>query len=150
MTEVSFYHLRTMPLERALPKILERALADNHRIVVMAGSAERVAHLDDLLWTYDEASFLPHGSARGGHADRQPIWLTDEDANPNRATMLVLIDGAVSSRLGEYVRCCDFFDGSDEAAVAAARQRWRDAKAAGHQLVYWEQTAGGWEKRAIG
>ena len=32
------------------------------------------------------------------------------------------------------------FDGNDEAAVAAARQRWREAKAAGHDLVYWQQT----------
>ena len=28
-------------------------------IVVLAGSGERVEHLDALLWTYDDASFLP-------------------------------------------------------------------------------------------
>ena len=150
MTEIGFYHLRTMPLERALPSILERALAAGHRVVVMAGSPERVDHLNDLLWTYSEASFLPHGSARDGAAERQPIWLTAADENPNRAGMLVLVDGAGSARLGEYVRCCDIFDGNDEAAVAAARQRWKEAKAAGHQLVYWEQVDGKWEKRGAG
>ncbi len=70
MSEIGFYHLRTLPLERALPSILERALAAGHRIVVMAGSPERVEHLNDLLWTYSEASFLPHGSARDGNAER--------------------------------------------------------------------------------
>ena len=150
MTEVGFYHLRTTPLERALPRILERALADGHRIVVMAGSAERVEHLDALLWTYDDASFLPHGTARDGSAERQPVWLTTADENPNDATMLVLVDGARSSRLAAYARCCDVFDGNDEAAVVAARERWREAKAAGHRLVYWEQNEGKWEKRAVG
>jgi len=147
MTEIGFYHLRTMPLERALPSILERALAAGHRVVVVAGSPERVEHLNDLLWTYGEASFLPHGSARDGNAERQPVWLTAADENPNGASMLVLVDGAVSARLDAFRRCCDIFDGNDEAAVAAARQRWKAAKAAGHQLVYWEQSDGKWQKR---
>jgi DNA polymerase-3 subunit chi len=148
MTEIGFYHLRTMPLDRALPKLLERALAEKHRVVVMAGSTERVDHLDELLWTYDEASFLPHGSARDGNAEAQPVWLTTADENPNRATMLVLVDGAQSAHLSDYARCCDIFDGNDEAAVAVARERWQAGKIAGHQLVYWEQTAKGWEKRS--
>ena len=150
MAEIGFYHLRTTPLERALPNILERALAAGHRIVVLASSRERVQHLDDLLWTYNEASFLPHGSAREGQAERQPIWLTAADENPNRASMLVLLDGATSARLEDYARCCDIFDGNDEPAVEAARRRWKEAKAAGHQLVYWEQVEGKWEKRAAG
>jgi DNA polymerase III subunit chi len=150
VTEIGFYHLRTTPLDRALPRILERALAESHRVVVMAGSAERIGHLDALLWTYDDASFLPHGNARDGNADRQPIWLTTEDENPNGATMLVLLDGASSAHIGEYARCCDIFDGNDEAAVVAARQRWKAAKAAGHQLTYWDQSNGKWEKRGIG
>jgi DNA polymerase-3 subunit chi len=114
----------------------------------MAGSGERVEHLDALLWTYDDASFLPHGSARDGHGERQPVWLTTTDENPNAATMLVLVDGARSALLERYARCCDVFDGNDAAAVAAARERWREAKAAGHGLVYWEQTQGKWEKRS--
>jgi DNA polymerase III subunit chi len=147
MTEIAFYHLRSTPLERALPRILERALAEGHRVVVMAGSPERVDHLDALLWTYDDESFLPHGSARDGHAERQPVWLTATDENPNSATMLVLVDGAVSGRLGDYRRCCDIFDGNDDGAVAAARRRWQAAQAAGHTLAYWEQLGGKWEKR---
>jgi DNA polymerase-3 subunit chi len=148
MAEVSFYHLRTTPLERALPGILERALAAGPRVVVLAGSSDRVAHLNELLWTYDDAAFLPHGSARDGEAERQPIWLTTADENPNRASMLVLVDGATSARLGDYTRACDFFDGNDAAAVAAARARWKAAKEAGHALVYWEQVDGKWQKRA--
>lgn len=147
MTEIGFYHLRTMPLERALASILERALAAGHRVVVIAGSPERAEHLNDLLWTYGEASFLPHGSARDGNAERQPVWLTAGDENPNGASMLVLVDGAVSARLDEFQRCCDIFDGNDEAAIAAARQRWKAAKAAGHQLVYWEQSDSKWRRR---
>jgi DNA polymerase III subunit chi len=147
MTEVGFYHLLTMPLERALPRLLELGLKAGFRIVVLAGSPERVEHLDAALWSYDDASFLPHGSRRDGRPERQPIWLTESDENPNQADMLVLTDGAGSARLAEYRRCLDLFDGNDAAALAAARERWRGAKEAGHALTYWQQTATGWAKK---
>jgi DNA polymerase III subunit chi len=126
---------------------LERALKDGYRVLVLAGSSERVEHLNQSLWTYDDASFLPHGSARDGNADRQPIFLTASEGNPNSATMLVLVDGAPGAGIESFQRVCDMFDGNDEAAVEDARQRWRTAKAAGHALTYWEQTPSGWVKR---
>ena len=147
MAEIGFYHLLSTPLERALPRLLERARTQGNPIVVGCGSAERVAQLDALLWTYDEASFLAHGSARDGNAVAQPIWLTDRDENPNRATMLVLIDGVEAGDLSSFARCADMFDGNDDDAVAAARERWRQAREAGHALTYWQQTAAGWERR---
>lgn len=113
----------------------------------MAGSEERVAHLNQLLWTYDDESFLPHGGARDGNAARQPIYLTVAEESPNRADMLVLVDGARATAFDGYRRVCDMFDGNDESAVEAARRRWREAKAAGHGLTYWEQTPSGWVKR---
>jgi DNA polymerase III subunit chi len=150
VSEVGFYHLTSSPLERALPRILERALADGHRIVILAGSPERVQDLDTLLWTYKDESFLPHGSARDGNPDRQPVWLTDTDENPNQASLLVLVDGARSAELAKFRRVCDMFDGNDETAVAAARERWREAKAAGHELTYWQQSETGWNRRDSG
>lgn len=148
MPEIGFYHLLTTPLERALPRLLERAVGQGHRVVVCAGSPERVEHLNALLWTYDESGFLPHGSARDGNAAAQPIWLTHRAENPNRATMLVLVDGVVADDLDGFARCADMFDGRDAEAVAAARARWRAASAAGHTLTYWQQTEKGWEKKA--
>ena len=148
MTEVGFYHLQAMPLERALPKLLEKALERGMRALVVAGSRERAAQLDELLWTYDPASFLPHGGA-GLDPERQPVWLAEDDANLNRAGLLVLIDGQSSERLASFERAIDLFDGRDQAAVVAARERWQACKQAGHRLSYWQQTRqGGWEKKA--
>jgi DNA polymerase-3 subunit chi len=148
VAEIGFYHLLTTPIERALPRLLERARALGYRIVVRAASSERVEHLNTLLWTWDEASFLAHGSARDGNPASQPIWLSDGQDNPNGATMLVLLDGVEAEDVSSFARCADFFDGNDDAAVASARERWRRAAASGHTLTYWQQTAAGWEKKA--
>lgn len=148
MTEVRFYHLLRQRLEEALPALLEKARERGHRIVVQAGSEERVKSLDALLWTYKPESFLAHGSAAVGAAEDQPIWLTAQEECPNRADVLILVDGAEADP-NSYALCCEVFDGSDDDAVAAARQRWTAHKAAGHAITYWQQgERGGWEKRA--
>jgi DNA polymerase-3 subunit chi len=151
VAEIGFYHLTTTPLERALPRLLERAVGGGHRVLVRAASAERVEHLNTLLWTYDEASFLPHGSARDGNAAAQPIWLTLTGGadNPNAASMLILVDAGddLATDLAAFTRIADLFDGGDPEAVAAARARWRQARAAGHTLTYWQQTPSGWERK---
>jgi DNA polymerase-3 subunit chi len=148
LSEIGFYHLLLTPLERALPRLLERARSQGHRVVLRAPSAERVEHLNSVLWTYEEAAFLPHGSVRDGNPAMQPIWLTHRDENPNGATMLVLVDGHEADDLTAFSRCADLFDGNDAEAVEAARGRWRRARDAGHSLAYWRQTASGWERQA--
>jgi DNA polymerase-3 subunit chi len=147
VAEVAFYQLRRTPLERALPEILEKILARGWRAVVVAGSLERVEALNGQLWTYGRDSFLPHGSKADGNAPHQPVWLTDTEENPNRADVLVLVDGAEAKGLADYRRVFDLFDGNDAAATAAASGRWQRAKASGHDVAFWQQGERGWEKK---
>lgn len=149
VTEVSFYHLQRSPLEQALPKLLGRTLKAGKRAIVKANSLERIEALNSVLWTYDPASWLPHGAAKDGYGSEQPVWLTDGDDNPNGATFLFLTDGAESDRLADFDRCFDLFDGNDAGALSAARNRWKICKGAGHTLRYWQETEiGGWEEKA--
>src|SRR2546425_799828 len=92
MTEVLFYHLQRAPLERVLPDLLERSIGRGWRCAVEA-SEERVRALDDLLWTFSNESFLPHGVEADDGA-RQPIVLLTHSGNPNEAAVRFLVDGA--------------------------------------------------------
>jgi DNA polymerase-3 subunit chi len=149
MTDIAFYHLERSPLEKALPKLLEKTLDAGKRALVLAGSEARVEALNGALWTYDQDAWLPHGSAKDGDPADQPIWLAVEDKNANGAEFLFLTDGAESAEVGAFERCFDIFDGNDPDMVAAARERWKKCKAAGHALTYWQQSSGGgWEKKA--
>ena len=147
MAEIGFYHLTRTEADAALPALLGRTLQAGHRAAVLCGSAERVAALDAALWLCTNPDWLPHGTERDGDPDMQPIWLTQTDEAPNGARYLFLLDGMQSGRLADFDRVFDLFDGQDEAAVAQARLRWSAAKAAGHAMTYWQQTAKGWEKR---
>ena len=149
MAEVRFYQLGRRPLEEALATMLERTLERGQRAVVLAGSEERVEALAQQLWTYAERSFLPHGSARDGHPERQPVWLAAEEGNPNGAEVLFLLDGQAGERLESFALVAVLFDGTDPDRRAAARAQWSRLKGAGHALTYWEEDAQGrWQKRA--
>lgn len=153
-TEVRFYHLQRARLEEVLPVILERCHQRAERVLVLAGSTERVEALAALLWTYKPDSFLPHGTAKDGEAARQPIYLTtpeSEGGNPNAAPVLILSDGARHPRVGDFKLVCELFDGHDETAVAAARTQWKACKEAGHAVVYFQQGDNGkWAETARG
>ena len=148
MTDIGFYHLTRSGFDRALPQLLQKTLSAGKRALVVLGSEERVEWLNELLWTYEPGSWLPHGSKRDGDADMQPVWLDVADANLNAAEFLFLADGGRSDRVGDFERCFDLFDGRDDDAVAVARQRWKALKDAGHTLTYWQQGERGWEKKA--
>ena len=84
MTTIQFYHLITTPLERALPKLLEKAVAGGYKVLLVTSSDEQVEHLNQMLWTYDPGSFLPHGSVKNGNVEKQPILITTLDSLPPR------------------------------------------------------------------
>jgi DNA polymerase III subunit chi len=145
VSEIGFYHLTQTTLEGALPRLLEKVLMAGHRVVLRAVTPERLDTVDRHLWTYSNASFLPHGTKADGFADQQPIWLTTIEENPNRASVLVLLEGAPLGNVEGFERVLDLFDGNDPSAVSRARGRWKDCRSAGHTLVYWRQTErGGW------
>jgi DNA polymerase III subunit chi len=150
MTEVLFYHLQRQPLEKVLPTLLEKSLERGWRVVVQASSEERVEALDSHLWTYRDDSFLPHGTWREGDAGEQPILLTVQDHNPNRAAVRFLVDGAaVPDDADSYQRLVLVFDGDDPDAVGAARERWTAAKARGFDVTYWQSDEHGrWQRKA--
>lgn len=148
-TQVGFYHLVLSPLEKVLPVLVGKALGAGLRVLVMTGSEERVAYIDDLLWTFEPESWIPHGTAKGGDGPMQPVYITAGEDNPNRANVLILTDGVYPAGLDGYDRCLNLFDGKDDTALAQARALWTALRQAGHELTYYQQTEhGGWQEKA--
>jgi DNA polymerase-3 subunit chi len=149
MGEVLFYQLERRPLEKVLPELLAKSLERGWRVVVEAGSDERLEALNGLLWTYDDTSFLPHGTAADGNAADQPIYLTVGPDNPNGAVVRFLVDGATTRSFSDYQRIVFLFDAGDPDAMASAREAWKAAKADATDATYWRQDEGGrWRKEA--
>ena len=146
MTETLFYHLERRALDDVLPALVTRTLERGQRVLIKAESADRASAIDNLLWTYDDQSFLPHAQQGDGDAAGQPVLITVEEGNPNSAQIFFYVGGAQPAdwqALNDLARIVLLFDGRDADSLAGARAAWKAALAAGHDVTYWKETPSG-------
>jgi DNA polymerase-3 subunit chi len=150
MTEIRFYHIQKKSAEQTVFDLADIAVTRGHRVLVRLRDAADAARLNDFLWTAKPESFLPHGvSDDAQYADFQPVLLTATNENANNADLLFLMPGADTSGVENFARVFDILDGHSEEQIAAGRMRYRDWKAQGHAISYWQQNeAGKWEQKS--
>ncbi|MGN6269264.1 MAG: DNA polymerase III subunit chi [Sphingomonas sp.] len=143
--QIDFYHLTASPLDRVLPRVAERVLAEGGRLLIVADEA-RLPALDKLLWTWRADSFLPHACAGGDSDADQPILLSAGTVAANQARNVAIADGVWRDEALSFDRAFHFFD---EDRIVEARQAWKAlADRAGVERRYWKQGEGGWEQLA--
>jgi DNA polymerase-3 subunit chi len=150
MGDAFFYHMTDSPLERTLPMILTRALANGWRVLVRGVDEKRLDWLDERLWIEPKDGFLPHGKAGGDFDAEQPVLLGPPDTSATGFACVVTLDGAsiTPDEIAASERACILFDGNDPAAVEAARAQWRTLTGAGVAAKYWSDAGGKWEQKA--
>jgi DNA polymerase III subunit chi len=134
------YHHSISPLEKVLPKLLEKVLASGQKAVVMISSEEQLKTIDTFLWTYSKSELVPHGGIEDGNALLQPVWLTCIEENPNHATVLVIIGNLRPSHILTFEK------------VLILNSEWTSditewASSKGELTVWSEKLVGGWEKQ---
>jgi DNA polymerase III subunit chi len=133
---VDFYHLTVLPLERVLPRICEKLLAEGERLLIVA-ETPLLAQIDAQLWTYGRDAFLPHGLAGRDHAETQPVLLSKEPAPLNGADNLAIADGRWREEALSFARIFYFFDSGH---LNEARSLWRAfSKEEVVEQRYWKQ-----------
>lgn len=147
MSEIAFYHLEHLPLEKALPALLDKVISSGKKAIVRMQSPALVESLDKSLWTAGHTKFIPHTAKKDADTEHAPIFLTTAEENPIAAEVLVALEG--SPLFADFARVLIMFNGSDAQELAQARAHWKTLKDEGHALTYWQQESnGGWKKSA--
>ena len=79
MSRVDFYLLpdaNRANLHTFACKLAEKAWQQGNRIFIQTDSLDESRHLDDLMWTFKDGSFVPHGVQDDVHDDEQPILIS--------------------------------------------------------------------------
>ncbi len=151
MSEIFFYHLELRPLEQVLPILLEKTIERGLKAIVQTSNIANEQILSDILWSYREDSFLAHLAVSNSDnfaLSEQPILITSQKHNPNRADFRFFVDGSEFFVSEEYKRHIYLFDGHNSEAVLTAREEWKKL-AKNHDLTYWQQDNSGiWHKKS--
>lgn len=144
--ETSFYKLTTTPIEKAVPRLIEKIYYSGQRIVILVENNEMVKTIDDGLWAYSTKHFIPHATHLDEHSDEQPVYITSKIENPNNASIGVII-GDVDYRKLLVSKLLFIFDGNVADQLELARKRWKIFQEEDHELIYWQQKIdSSWEK----
>lgn len=130
--QVSFYSDAADPLHFAC-RLIRRALASGKPVGVCVAPAQG-ARLNELLWSFDAAEFIPH-RRWDGVAPPVPgeVLLVDDAALlPHRGLLLNLAEDMPSGAL-DFERVLEVI-GNDPARVQAGRARYRVYQQAGAKL----------------
>lgn len=116
-------------------RVAEKAWQRGHRVHLHVDSPESARRLDDLLWTWRDESFVPHGVCGGGEeAGNVPVTV-GWGALPGFADDVLLnLDVHVPDGFERFGRVAEFVGGAD-AARAAGRERFRRYRGQGCEPV---------------
>ena len=135
MTQVDFYVLPengSLSAHAAIGRIAEKALSRGHQIFVQVRDEAAATALQDSLWTFREASFLPHAIA--GTEDGEPLVIGWDDPAIGHDDVLINTTGAVPGYFARFGRLAEIVS-PDAATLEASREAWRFYRDRGYPLA---------------
>lgn len=115
-------------------KIVQKALAQDCRIVVHAPAPALADGFDRLLWSNPPTGFIPHVRADSPLAGETPVVLCARlDAAPHHDVLINLAD-AVPDGYARFARVIEIVGRSEDEKVPG-RDRFRQYRADGHEIV---------------
>jgi DNA polymerase III subunit chi len=89
-------------IERVACILSEKCYLKNLRTVIIVPSTMQKETLNNMLWTYKQKSFIPHGSDNDPLSEKQPIFITEQFQNPNLANNLILINPLLDKLISKF------------------------------------------------
>jgi DNA polymerase-3 subunit chi len=130
MTErVDFYVLKTATETerwRLACRLAEKAYLIDLRVLVLSETLADAKAIDDLLWTFDERSFVPHRLRRedSAAAAAAPVEILADAAGAPPADLLVNLANRPPGELERFARIAEIVD-ADQERRRLGRERFK-------------------------
>jgi DNA polymerase-3 subunit chi len=134
MTRVGFYVVQAAEQGQRLRvavRLADKAFQQGHRIFINAVDEIQARTLDELLWSFRPASFLPHGLHGQEHSDTIAIGWGQEPQDHN--DLLINLQLGIPSFFSRFARVAEVVT-QDPASLQALRESWKFYKERGYQL----------------
>jgi DNA polymerase III subunit chi len=110
LTEIFFYKLKNLSIELFLISLIEKSISKNWNSLVLLDNIERMEEINDLMWTFNDTSFIPHGSQSDLNPDKHKVYLTCNEENLNNSNIIFSIDGIIINQPDNWKRCIYIFN----------------------------------------
>lgn len=134
MTRVGFYVVQAAEAGQRLhvaARLADKAFAQGHRIYINATDKPQAEALDEMLWGFRPASFLPHALTGTEQSDQIAIGWGQDPGTHNDLLINLQLD--IPAFFSRFQRVAEVVT-QDENSLAALRRSWTFYKERGYQL----------------
>lgn len=132
MTRIEFVRLERPEKARHLCDLAEEFFTQGQRVLVVVEDDNQGVTLDQFMWVWKKASFLPHGYDNGTlECLDEPVVITAREENANGAQILIAGRPCTLEFVRQFQVVIDFAEIYDEALRAVSRERFRAYREAG-------------------
>ena len=136
MTKVGFYILpegaRSNRYTLAC-RLADKAYQQGHRVFLHTGSDEEARHMERLLWTFRDGSFIPHGLLGQTDPTATPVLIGGGEDAGEEHDVLINLHPQVPDFFSRFERVVEPID-QDAEIRNAGRSRFRFYKDRGYPL----------------
>lgn len=149
MQEINIYELTKTAWTKAFPKLVETISSKGNKVVVLCKNPESMQEMDNLLWTFEQLSFLPHVTENDPMIDQTPVLLVSNDDSKakNFSNIYALshleIPDAYLEQSGKFLL---MFESENELQKALVEKAEKTAAENGMKVSKYIQTEKGWGK----
>lgn len=135
MTRIDFYILsenaRSNRLQLAC-KLTDKAYQAGHRVCLHVASDTDIERMNELLWTFNEQSFIPHDAPKH-HSPDTPVTITTNLDDTEEHDILINLTDEVPSCFSQFERLLEPVDPSEKSRMAS-RERYRYYRDCGYTI----------------
>lgn len=141
MTQVDFYILQannTANREQFACRIAEKAYRLGHSVYVHTRDAQQAKKMDQLLWTFNQGSFVPHAIEGDSPDPKAPILIghspeLQDHSHINEREVLINLAQDIPLFFSSFKRVAEVIDQQQENKVSG-RERYRFYRDRGYTL----------------
>ncbi len=132
MTSIDFYFNAPDRLQVAC-RLAGKAFAQKKKLLIFAPAPETARRIDNMLWTWQQLSFIPHCAAHDPLAAQTPVLITSEPSAPPECDVLLNLGTECPPFFERYARLLEIV-GQDDADKSLGRGRFKFYKERGYAI----------------
>ena len=139
--QINFYQTDDL-FHRAIAPILTKILEEKKRALIFCQNAELLNQINEGLWSFSKTKFIPHGTKEDEVLpEQQPVLLTSELENLNKANYLIMLDQANDEFAENFEKVFYFFNND---SLKKSKDLWRYYKAKSATINFYKKEQDKW------
>lgn len=142
MIQVDFYILKPdypKDMYQFTCSLVEKIYTQGLRSYIHLGSDNEAEHINQLLWTFRQGSFIPHGLLGSTDQKITPVLLGTQQCPDGNIEVLVNLTYQIPESFEHFHRIAEVIN-QDPERLNAGRERFRRYRELGHTLKTHEMT----------